>query len=728
MGFDKLLHFINNNLSNTIEDINIKANIRKILVNHIFFDISFVIYQALIEVEEDINNIIKNILSLPLSNTQFIKNKILQICLQSHWTNNIISINNINFIDNILDGTNEEQIINNFINYLTQNNILEKIVIDKVYIKITSWINDIHLLDLLLSINIIFDGIPSYSKILEQRRRRIKSYLESKKRKTDFKNVFEDFENTYCDYGDLKYNFLKWLKFRFNIDKSFGPTTPLITQLENTIYNKLIYDFPNINIYINSGVNNGEADYKIFNTIYNKNYLGDIIIHTIDSDLVHQIILQQNYFNIIKKDIILGVVKYNNKLSDYIQYIDGYNLNKNLLSFYNNVNNILTTQLLVIYDLVLIFYFFGNDNFPISLDIGSELNLEYYCKKHYSTFNNDTIIKLNKDNKILFNLNNFKLFLIEINKNEEINKTKIILSRYFKITYNLNNYLTDKLKLNLNKIILLCKKILFDNSQNQINLDEDDLRFKLKKKYKKVDYPFNIKLIDKNEFNIQMQKLLLLLDITDDEDNFCGLPLYIKQFYLADDNYENLYLHFNENIINGLIAKYPIIYDNIPITTIFNQTNIIDYNLQTDEINSFLKKIFQLVITLFGDMTCYNPNNFTYYTGYTIPSLTSIINFLNNNDNLEKKYVNMIKNENVDACNYFNSINHHLIITPYIKEILQKIKNNDISFFINNINTENIWHELDNDIYFKDINIKDFFDSWNKLVNSQLLNDVLLIN
>ena len=75
-------------------------------------------------------------------------------------------------------------------------------------------------------------------------------------------------------------------------------------------------------------------------------------------------------------------------------------------------------------------------------------------------------------------------------------------------------------------------------------LDEDDLRYKLKNKYTNID--FNIDNFDKNELN----KLLQSLDVTDTEENYCGLPLYVKQFYLSDNDYENLYLHFNELIIN----------------------------------------------------------------------------------------------------------------------------------------------------------------------------------
>jgi hypothetical protein len=724
MGFDKLLNYINYNIHNLIEDINTKANIRKILVNHIFFDVSFVIYQSLIEIEEDINNIIKIILSLPfsLSNPEILEEKILKISQQTYWSNNIGSIHNI------LDGIDEDEIIQNFLNHIF--NILDKIIIDKVYYKIINWIKELHRLDLLISINIIFDGIPSYSKILEQRRRRIKNYIESKERKKKFKEYFEDFENTYYEYEGLKYNFFKWLKFRYSIDKSFGPLSPLIKDLEKILQIKLTNDFPNIKININSGINNGEADYKIFYEIYKQNYTGDIVIHTVDSDLVNLIILQQNYFNIIKKDVILCVVKYYNKDNEYVQYIDGYILNKKILEFYSNVNNIQNPSLLIIYDLTLIFYFFGNDHFPSSTEIGPELNLEYFCKIHYNLFKNNTIIKLDKNNQIIFSLDNFKIFLNEININIEINKTKILLGRFFKINYNLVSYLTDKLKLNINKIILLCKKILFDNAQIHEDLDEDDLRFKLKNKYESLDYPFNINLVDKNEFNIQMEKLLSILDVLDDEEKYCGLPVYNKQFYLLEDNYENLYLHFNENIINDLIKNFPLIYDNY--NSFNSESNlIIEYN--TNEVESFLKKIFHLVITLFGDMTLYNPNNFTYFKGYSIPSLDSLIKFLNNNKNLEKKWIKEINNESVNSDNYLNSINHHLLITPYIKEILFKFKNDEIKFFIENLKVDNLWCDLENNIRYKDINLNEFIKSWKESLIKLSLNlkynpEILLID
>lgn len=702
MGFDKLLNYLLYNLGQDINnEYNITANIKKIHVNHIMFDICFLIYQALIEIEDETNTIIKIILSIPFSmyDSTTITNKILEICTNKHW------INNIEYIENILDGNNESEIIYNFTNYLKKSNIIENIIIDKIYYIILDNIKNIHITDFLKTINIIFDGIPSYSKILEQRRRRIKNYIESKYRKLNFNNYFNDIENSYYEYDGIKFNFFKWLKYRFSIDKSFGPVSPFIKNLESVLFNKLSFEYPNIKININSGVINGEADYKIFNEIYKNDYSGEIVIHSIDSDLIHQIIVQQNYFNLLNKDINLSIIKYNHKDSNYIQFIEGQLVNKTIIKNYCAANNIQSVSNLVIYDLAIIFYFFGNDHLPISYDFGSEINFENYCRAHYNSLKNDTIITL-ENNEIKFNIDNFKLYLIELNKQNEINRTKIILGRYFKLNYQLSSYLTDKLKLNFNQIILLCKKILYDSGKSIKDLDEDDLRHKIINKYKTMNYPLNLANIDKNEFDINMGKLINILDVLDTEDNYCGLPLYNKQFFFNDDKYENMYSYYNDIIINNLYGQYPLIYDYKSVDQVVKSNGIIILNNQ--HVESYLKKIYHLVTTLFGNMSEYNSNNYTYFKGYEAPTINSIISYIENNNDLVNTWNQEINNETVNTDQYINSINHHLIITPYVKDILAKFNDPNILTNIEKINLENFWYQNNLNFEFKSFNLEEF--------------------
>ena len=735
MGFDKLVNFLIKNLNNDfIDDINIKANIKKIIGNHIMFDINFIIYQVLLELEDEINIIIKLILSLSLSidNYDYIEKKIID------YFSTISFKEKIN-ITNLFKGNNEDEIIQNFLNYInntTYNNIsiINNMIIEKIFNKINELVQNIHYIDFIKTINIIFDGIPSYSKILEQRRRRIKNYIESKEKKNIFDTYFKELKNSFQKIDNLDYDYFKWIKYRFTLDKSIGPSSMIIKYLENYLNKNLVKVYPNIIINVNSSSINGEADYKIFKDIYINNLIGDIVIHTIDSDLVHQIIIQQNYFNIIKKDITLTVIRYNYKNDNNIQVIDSTIINNNLLKVYNDTNNTVYNNLNIIYDLALIFYFFGNDHLPSSYEISSELSLDYFCKCHFNSLKNNTIIKLNdKTNLIDFNLNNLSIYLKEINNNLHINKTKIILGKYFKITNQLTIFLTEKLKLNFSEILLLCKKLLYDDGIVNSNiLDSDDIRYKLKEQYTNVDYSFdinNIKHISKIELNSNFTKLLNILDYSDTEDKYYGLPLYKKQFTLYEDNFQNLYLNLIENNISNLSKKNPIIYDYISIENILSNNQIDNINnINNTNVDSYLKKIYHLVISLFGNMSNYISNNMTFYQYYSVPSIFMIYNYLNNNNTqyLIIKWNELINKDNIKE-NYFNSINHHLLITPFFKETIWKSNINEyLKLIVHNFcSLKNFWYNNE-DFMYKDFNIYEFNKIWSNILIDLSLNKKLI--
>ena len=210
MGIDRFAHFISKSINNNgFDEININNNIRKIISNHIIFDLNFLIYQEIFTIENEINDIIKIILCLPFvcGHMDILEEYLKKILNQSHWKKHY-NENNINLI---FDGFNEDEIIQKFILFimgdvkytldikkleflsLFDNNIkisvIELVIYEKIVTIIIDMINKIHYIQFIQSISLFFDGIPSYSKILEQRKRRIKNYLESVKKKKFLNNI-----------------------------------------------------------------------------------------------------------------------------------------------------------------------------------------------------------------------------------------------------------------------------------------------------------------------------------------------------------------------------------------------------------------------------------------------------------------------------------------------------------------------------------------------------------
>tara|TARA_B100001093_G_C26853897_1_gene1026439 strand:+ start:404 stop:2599 length:2196 start_codon:yes stop_codon:yes gene_type:complete len=712
MGFDGLISFLIRNLPNdSFDEVNLIKNYNKIISKYILIDISFILYNCYIELEDDINLILKYIFSLSCTDYSKVVKLIEEHLKKPHWEKYKIP----------LDGDSQEDISDKFIKYLINNDneIFFKILSEYTCNKIKLILDNLFELNFTSEIILFFDSIPSYSKILEQRKRRIKNFRESKNRKKYYSKYFSDLENDNIVENGIEYDYFNWIEKKFNCNKIIDSNSIFVKKLKDHIISNLKFD-RKIIVKVDEE-EFGEADYKIFKYISKNNLEDKVTMLSCDSDLVYQLILQQHNYNYLGKKIELSLFKFYINSFDYCQYFSSNKILNHIENSYIDNNNLSDKRKNnFVLDFLFLLNFFGNDFLPSSFEIGPELSFNGLIKSHFCALkDNKKVINFKTDSKLKYfiDFKNLKLWLDEISKNSSM--TKIILLRYYKVPYNITFILTEKLNLSLEEIKnnLLKPYLIYKGSIYNDSLDDNDIRKLLYKEFilqnnntTIIENPLTEKFYNQNLLTSVQQLDELLehyLDYTDIEN--LGLLDNSIKFDLDENMYQNLY--------NYISRESNISYSK----RIFN----FDYKIEEssdDKIEEYLLMLNFIVDNFFNDMEHYKSTNLTRYTYDKIPSLKDISKFIEKTDcdKLKVKFDSKIQSNILEKNQYFDSILHHLIITPYLldsnylnlldnKEMLRQI----IFNFTDSLNL--IWTNGEEDLFNK-VNPKIILRDWNNIL------------
>ena len=453
-----------------------------------------------------------------------------------------------------------------------------------------------------------------------------------------------------------------------------------------------------IKLFVSGGNIPGEADYKILKHIEDNKIMGDISIHSCDSDFLYFIILYQlknenNYLN-------LNLIKYCN--NSYNLY-NGKNLIELFLNKYKNDNKIINNliNLNFLYDILFIIQMFGNDIIPDNFEISTEINLSIFFKCHYKLYeNNDFIININNEKTI--NFNNLLKFLKTL---DEYNLFTInLLGKFFKIHKRIIYIVCDTLKFNINDFInnLIIPYLKYEAFLYKDDIDSDDIRYKYIKDSININPINNLKL-DKESILYLNENFKYIFDYMNKEDY--GLIRLTTNCEICNNPYESLYNFIVTNSINDT--------NNI-INTSFKFNNLIDsykeYNNFTKNIDvyNYLEILENQTKILFYDFNYFNAKNKIYCKYNAAPSIKEIIEYLHTNDFYLKPKLQY-------NSNYFNSTSHHLIITPYLIDNLDYLKDGDeylpnimniMNYYIDNIFgiTKINLRNINPDIFLNNIN------------------------
>jgi len=696
MGFDKLLSFFTKNLQNNIvEDL---YNKPIVVANHIYFDMNFIVYNSISNIENDINNIYMLIFALPYTDIDRIKKKLSSI-LDSYYWHEALKSSNINIIS-ILDNKIDEII-------KQVKSMIDTYIYDLLYWNVLFTINtsikNNHPIQFIRSINIFFDGIPTFAKMVEQRRRRMKNYIDSQNRKKIFAQYFNNIINTLVTEDGITFDYFEWLKYLYNFNGPLGPNSDIIIILGDFIIIKLKEEYTGINFTLNNCTINGEADHKIFKHMKDNSIDCNVVIHSCDSDFIFMIIWYQLWCNISGIDINLMMINYN-KIHSGLKYeiantiISGKKINTVLLEKYNIINSVNTDiNINIIFDLLFILLMFGNDIIPPNYELGTELNLKLLFETHYILYNNSNfVVCLNNINIINFNNLSKWLKAIQLKRSFSI----ITLNRFYKLPYNFITNVTKKYN-----IIEMIDNVLIPFHVKQYK--KDLIKTKYFNEVDNMDFRSKLQLDDISKleeidiyFNEDMNDYINILNSDD-----YGLIRIERSYEININPYQTLYNNIIVTAANSTEDEF-----NRPYKIFFNniKDSIHDYVKLTEncDTNEYLMLLIYTSQIFFYNFDLYTPYSLFTYSDMVAPSIDMILNFIDTND------MNRIQNEcykNISQKEvYFNYISHHLFITPYLLEsnYLDSIKDVEhIESLLNVINNciPGIWYKKNEQFILKKI-------------------------
>ncbi len=444
---------------------------------------------------------------------------------------------------------------------------------------------------------ISIDGVPSRSKIIQQRQRRFNGMC----RKNQILEIANNINNV---------EFYEKIKNEWSSD-NISPGTSFMNKLSGIIKSHI--DKYSISSMLSDSLIPGEGEYKIFNYIKNNteshnNFID--IVYGLDADLIMlSLINNKSKIYLLREPIFYDTKRNTNNVTEKFIYFDVKLLSEKLIETLNDKYNITKSDSnLIIYDYAFICIFLGNDFIPSLSYIKINNDGIHHILKQYSKI-------LKKYNEHILNYQNNKWYvnynmLFEFIKLLSMDEDKLFLeydndyySFYQKGNFNGNN----------NDISKYIDNIINTNIKKYKNIIRPDLP-----KWRQRYYYY---MFDDNNGNL----------ISDICTNYVEAIQWIIDYYFNQTYHTTWYYRYcySPTILdlanylqvllidpqNNQISKKEIMYDTILYPNINISTDMqLLMILPISSINLHKEKYKKIVTDINEGFTHYYPFNTSFYT------------------------------------------------------------------------------------------------------------------